>query len=121
MKLSPESLGGLTGMSRIHLWHCNDCGFEYSHLDQAGGGLFYEQLQRQLPNYYPTQMPEYERAINFARRHQLTEVLDITLSQQCLCLIRSLDLLHDVTRPLCNHLWKRIGETIEFFHADIAQ
>jgi SAM-dependent methyltransferase len=76
-RLSPEALGSLQNVPRIHLWHCHDCGFEFSHFDGAGGALFYEELQRQLPAYYPSNSPEYGRALKFGREYGLAEVLDV--------------------------------------------
>jgi SAM-dependent methyltransferase len=77
VSISNAALGELAALGSIKLWQCRNCGFEYSHLQYAGGALFYEELQRQLPNYYPADSPEYGRAINFAREHHLTEVLDV--------------------------------------------
>jgi SAM-dependent methyltransferase len=75
--LSPEAMGDLLTEDRIRLWQCHQCGFEYSHLQQAGGARFYEELQAQIPTYYPTDSPEYSRAIAFANEHGLKEVLDV--------------------------------------------
>jgi SAM-dependent methyltransferase len=75
--VSREALGELAEMDSVKLWRCANCGFEYSHLNLAGGALFYEELQRQLPNYYPIDSPEYVRGIRFAHEHHLTEVLDV--------------------------------------------
>jgi hypothetical protein len=77
VSLSREALGDLVGVERIHLWQCRNCGFEYSDLKYAGRGAFYEELQRQLSNYYPANSTEFSRAVNFAREFQLSEVLDV--------------------------------------------
>lgn len=76
-RLPSEALGQLQNLPQLNLWQCHDCGFEYSHLNEAGGALFYEELQRQLATYYPANSPEYGRALAFAREHGLTEVLDV--------------------------------------------
>ena len=77
VSISTAALGDLALLETIKLWRCNNCGFEYSHLNLAGGALFYEELQRQLPNYYPTDSTEYSRAIQFACAHSIDEVLDV--------------------------------------------
>ena len=61
----------------LHVWRCGQCGFEYSDLGLAGNASFYQELQAQLPNYYPPNAFEYERAIRFARERGLREVLDV--------------------------------------------
>jgi SAM-dependent methyltransferase len=75
--VSSAALGDLARREAIRLWRCSDCGFEYSHLEFAGRALFYEELQRQLPNYYPSDSAEYSRAIQFASEHGIEEVLDV--------------------------------------------
>ena len=77
VSFSPEALGELLRVDRIHLWRCGNCGFEYSDLKQAGNGAFYEELQRQFSNYYPADSAEFLRAVNFARELQLKDVLDV--------------------------------------------
>ena len=75
--ISRAALSDLARLETVKLWRCTNCGFEYSHLEFAGGALFYEELQQQLPNYYPTDSAEYSRAIQFAREHGIGEVLDV--------------------------------------------
>lgn len=77
VELSPAALGDFGSLAQVYLWECSSCGFQFSHLDHAGSALFYEELQCQLPNYYPPVSAEYPRAIAFAREHALTEVLDV--------------------------------------------
>lgn len=77
VSISDGAFGPLPEVSTVHLWQCVNCGFEYSHLALAGGALFYEELQRQLPNYYPRELPEYTRAVLFALEHRIPEVLDV--------------------------------------------
>lgn len=77
VEISREALGDLAELKEIHLWQCTDCLFEFSHVEHAGGALFYEELQRQLPNYYPVVTPEYTRAVTFAKEQGIADILDV--------------------------------------------
>jgi SAM-dependent methyltransferase len=77
VSFSSAAFGNLLRDEKINLWQCRNCGFEFSHLEHAGNGSFYEELQRQLPQYYHSGSPEFARAIRFARENQLHDVLDV--------------------------------------------
>lgn len=56
---------------------CDACGFEFFDPALMGRDAFYEELQAQLPDYYPAHCATFRRVIQFARRRGLHSVLDV--------------------------------------------
>jgi SAM-dependent methyltransferase len=73
--LQPEAMGGIHDDSKIILWCCADCGFEFFDPKLAGNSLFYQCLQSE--EYYTPDRPEFYRTIRFAASKGLKNVLDV--------------------------------------------
>lgn len=77
VKLSPSARELFTGLKRIELLRCGGCGFQFFAPVLPGNSPFYEDLQRQIRDYYPTACPAFARALAAARAHGLREVMDL--------------------------------------------
>lgn len=60
----------------VELQECRQCGFRFFDPALAGQGDFYADLQRQTGGYYNPLRPEFEWALDVARREGLRSVLD---------------------------------------------
>jgi SAM-dependent methyltransferase len=70
-----EALAGIDENSNVILWRCADCGFEFFDPTLAGNSLFYQCLES--PDYYCPTRPEFARAVRFAVKQGLMNVLDV--------------------------------------------
>lgn len=73
--LPPEAMAGINEDSKIILWRCVDCGFEFFDPSLAGNSLFYQCLESS--SYYTSDRPEFQRTARLAVRKQLMNVLDV--------------------------------------------
>ncbi len=71
----PEALVGINPDSKIVLWRCVDCGFEFFDPVLAGNSLFYQCLESAA--YYSPNRPEFKRTLRFAGQMRLANVLDV--------------------------------------------
>jgi SAM-dependent methyltransferase len=71
----PEALAGVGENSRVILWRCVACGFEFFDPALAGNSLFYQCLQSGA--YYTPGRPEFRRTVRMAVNAGLTNVLDV--------------------------------------------
>jgi len=74
---SPDSWPNIENEQPIYLWKCQNCRFEFSDSNLAGNAFFYQELQAQSSNYYPDASPEFLRAVRFAKRHSVKQILDV--------------------------------------------
>ena len=73
--ISDSAFGGLSPACAVIQFECDACGFRFFDPTLAGGGEFYEQLER--GGYYAENRPEFEFALELCRREQLKSVLDV--------------------------------------------
>lgn len=76
-RLSPPAMALFAGLRRIELHRCRGCGFQHFSPVLPGNSPFYEDLQRQIRDYYPAHCPAFARALAAARAHGLGEVMDL--------------------------------------------
>ncbi len=74
-EFSPEAWGPLTPETAVDLFRCANCGFTFFDPRFAGGEALYRELED--PTYYTGARPEFQRTIEFARKHHLHRVLDV--------------------------------------------
>ncbi len=77
VKLSPAAQALFNGHRHIELLRCGGCGFQFFSPVLPGNSPFYEDLQRQIRDYYPVTCPAFTRALAAARTHGLREVMDL--------------------------------------------
>ncbi|HTI68513.1 MAG TPA: class I SAM-dependent methyltransferase [Candidatus Limnocylindria bacterium] len=77
MKLSPAALALFTGIEHLDLCQCRGCGFRFFDPVLPGNSAFYEDLQRQIPTYYPVTCPGFERILALAKKEGIKEVMDL--------------------------------------------
>src|SRR3954463_5371544 len=73
--LDEAAFGPINRDFEVPLLECDRCGFRFFDPALAGTETFYRQLRDE--NYYAAARPEFIRALNFAKRHQLKKVLDV--------------------------------------------
>jgi len=71
----PEALAGIDENSKVILWRCADCGFEFFNPILAGNSLFYQCLES--GEYYTPGRPEFLRTVQMAVKAGLANVLDL--------------------------------------------
>jgi 2-polyprenyl-3-methyl-5-hydroxy-6-metoxy-1,4-benzoquinol methylase len=77
VNLSPAGRACMAGAAHIEQHACNGCGFQFFAPPVPGDSDFYRELQEQYPDYYPKTCPAFDRAVDFARRRGLGQVMDI--------------------------------------------
>lgn len=74
---SPEVWSVFDGMREVRLFRCAACGFQFCDPKLAGNGAFYAELERQKTVYYPPEVPEFIRTLQWAQERHARTVLDI--------------------------------------------
>jgi 2-polyprenyl-3-methyl-5-hydroxy-6-metoxy-1,4-benzoquinol methylase len=77
VNLSASGRACMNGVARIEQHVCRVCGFQFFAPPVPGDSDFYRELQEQYPDYYPKTCPAFDRAVDFARRRELKQVMDI--------------------------------------------
>ena len=74
-EFSPAALAPMDDTTRVTLWRCRACGFQFYDPRLAGGGKFYEELMAR--EYYVEQRPEFPFTLRLAREQGVRSVLDV--------------------------------------------
>ncbi len=77
VSLASAALDVFAGRTRVDLYECAACGFRFFDSSLAGNDVFYQELQNQIPGYYPTTRPACQRVIEFALRRRLQTAMDV--------------------------------------------
>ncbi len=73
--LADDAFGAITPDYRVSRLKCRGCGFQFFDPRLAGSEIFYRQLRNE--DYFAAERPEFFRTLEFAKRRQLTKVLDV--------------------------------------------
>jgi SAM-dependent methyltransferase len=73
--LSDYALGEIIREFPVEMYRCNNCGFSFFDPKLAGTGEFYEELMAKRK--YPTDTPEFNFALSFAKKMELETILDV--------------------------------------------
>lgn len=73
--IGESAYGTITPETDVILYRCRSCGFRFFNPEFAGSAEFYEELM--ASKTYPLGSPEFDRAIQFARRKGIGGVLDV--------------------------------------------
>ena len=73
--ITDSAFGSLTPAHLVSQFECGTCGFRFFDPTLAGGGEFYEQLER--GGYYAGNRPEFQFALALCQREQFKSVLDV--------------------------------------------
>src|ERR1700744_4667383 len=74
---SSTAIQVLIDEEKIHLYLCQDCGFQFFNPRLAGNGSFYEQLHEQASGYYAPDRPENKRNAYYAVQCGYNNILDV--------------------------------------------
>jgi SAM-dependent methyltransferase len=75
--LPPSSFQQLQEEGMIHLYECEECGFQFFNPKLAGNDEFYDGLHANRSDYYAPDRPESQRNVDFAIEHSYQSILDV--------------------------------------------
>jgi SAM-dependent methyltransferase len=81
-EIPDAALYPLTPEREVCLGQCCSCGFQFFDPSLAGGAAFYECLSRRA-SYYSAVNADFRRTAAFAKKHNLTRVLDVGCGEGC--------------------------------------